>query len=142
MSHIGEFLRRRSTTEASPRFCLAAVFVIMLWRSFASAAPMTANLRGVVRDAAGGGLPGAAVLVQRWEWEGSVKPTPRLVTMPLIYTDGEGRFSAYLPPGLYDVLVSHAVMEPVAKKIKIEPGKLATFECQVQLSILAETVKN
>src|SRR2546422_2793441 len=74
--------------------------------------------------------------------EGSVKPTPRLVTMPLIYTDGEGRFSAYLPPGLYDVLVSHAVMEPVAKKIKIEPGKLATFECQVQLSILAETVKN
>jgi len=120
------------------RFCILRFLGVVLAVALPSGGVPAENFRGLVRDAAGGGLPGASVLVQRWEWDHSTK-RPRLVSTPPIQTDDEGRFSVYLPPGLYDVFVSYPVMEPVARKVEIKPVTPTNLDCRLELSPLAPT---
>ncbi len=91
------------------------------------------NFQGIVHDAAGAVLPGAAVIVQRWEWDPSTKHA-RLVTQPPVYTDDHGRFSVYLPFGFYDVFVSFIGLEPVAKKVEVKPVTPTNLDCELELS--------
>jgi hypothetical protein len=120
------------------RLCMLRFLGIVLAVDLASGGVGPENFRGVVRDAAGGGLPGASVLVQRWEWDRSTK-RPRLVSTPPVQTDDEGGFSVYLPPGLYDVFVSYIAMEPVAVKVEIKPVTPTNLDCRLELSPLAPT---
>lgn len=84
--------------EVLMRLCMLRFLGIVLAVDLASGGVGPENFRGAVRDAAGGGLPGASVLVQRWDWDRSTK-RPRLVSTPPVQTDDEGRFSIYSPPG-------------------------------------------
>jgi hypothetical protein len=103
----------------------------------ANLTPTAPNFTGVVSDQAGR-LSEVTIVVQHWELDPTSK-RERPVQNPTITTDGNGRFAAYLPPGLYDVMFSHVVMEPTATKVKIEPIGSTTLDCQLQLSSLAPT---
>ena len=121
-------------------FHTSRCLVTVLAACVASSGAMPENFRGVVRDPSGAGLPSASVLVQSWEWKDSAKH-PRPFSKPPIpiQTDGEGRFSVNLPSGLYDVFVSHPVMDPVALKVKIAPTTQTNLGCDLQLSPLVPT---
>ncbi len=122
---------------------LHTLLLFVLALTIAPLAPrgdMPATLRGVVRDPAGGGLYGASVLVQRWGWDRSLRQA-RLISQPPMRTDDEGRFSVYLPPGLYDVFISYIAMEPVAKKIEIRSVTPTNLDCRLELSPLTPTVE-
>jgi hypothetical protein len=100
----------------------------------------TGTLRGVVRDASGAALGGATILVQHWEFNENRKHFVPVVE-PVAYSDFQGRFSINLPPGKYDVFVSSLAFSPLAKKIKIEPGKETVLDCELPFDRLTEWVE-
>jgi hypothetical protein len=121
------------------RNCLACLILVpLLLPLLAGPGPVPFNFAGIIRDPTGAGLSGASVVVERWEWDRSMR-YPRAIAEPVVRTDEEGRFSAYLPPGLYDVFVSYPSMEPVAKKIEIKAVESTNLDCTLELSSLAPT---
>lgn len=97
------------------------------------------NFRGVVRDPAGGWFVETSIAVQRWEWDESSKRF-HAVNPPPIHLDSNGKFSAYLTPGLYDVFVSSYWGEPIALKVEIAPLTPTELECDFRLSPLVPTI--
>lgn len=120
------------------KFCIVRLFVVVLAAAMTGAGTMPANFQGIVHDPAGAMLPGAAIIVQRWEWDRTTSHA-RLISQPPIYTDNEGRFSVHLPPGLYDVFVSFIALEPVAKKFEIKAVTPTNLDCNLELSSVTPT---
>jgi hypothetical protein len=112
--------------------------IVVLLSVPAKPVPVSPNFSGVVRDAAQGGLFGATIVVQYWERD-RASGHVQVISRTPIYTDDEGRFSTYLAPGLYDVFISHPVMDPIAKKIMIPPAKPIRLDCELRLSPLVST---
>jgi hypothetical protein len=66
---------------------------------------------------------------------------PVAIVEPVRYADSQGRFSAQLPPDVYDVFVAYPTFAPYAKRVRIEPGKEVTVECKLPFDALTRWVE-
>jgi len=51
-------------------------------------------------------------------------------------TDANGSFSAELPSGFYDVLVTATAFSPDCRKIRLNAGQTATFNAKLSVSLI------
>jgi Carboxypeptidase regulatory-like domain len=101
-------------------------------------APPTGTLKGVVHGPAGELTAGVKVRVENWYFD---LGAPHVLTEIVLYTDHKGEFSARVPAGVYDVLVSRPEWEPVAKKVKVVAGKETSFNPHLKWSKLTEFIE-
>lgn len=116
---------------------LFSVIMVIVTVGFAVGDQPKENFHGVVRDPAGAVLAGAAIHVQRWRQD-KAGWRPEVLTKPSTFSDRDGRFSFYLPPGLYDIFISHPIMRPFSEKIRIESDKETTLDCKLEFSPFIE----
>jgi hypothetical protein len=112
------------------RFCVVLLLV--------GICPLThaqqANLVGSVTDAEGAAVSRARVYIH---WDSSGSDTGLVTNVGVkqdvtTLTDREGRFSVTLPPGFYDLFVSAAAFSPDCRKIRIQPGRPASFATKLK----------
>jgi len=89
------------------------------------------SLSGVVMDATGAVVVGAAVRIEHWETGKSGHAA--LKEDSLVQSGQDGRYAINLKPGVYDVFISFTIFSPAAKKVKVETGK--TFDFSPKLKI-------
>lgn len=92
----------------------------------------------MVVDSEGAAIRGAYVLVH-WDASGAetgLKDNVGIKHDLAIETDGEGRFSAQLPPGFYDIFVSASAFSPDCRKIRVKQGETAIFETRLKVDPL------
>ena len=82
------------------------------------------GLKGKVTDSEGGVIANAVIFVH-WDSSGSatgLKANKGIQGDQSFRTDKEGRYSAELPPGFYDLLITSPAFSPVCKKVWIANG--------------------
>jgi hypothetical protein len=104
--------------------------------AFTLAAPAWAqnHLTGTVRDSAGGVISGAHIFIH-WDPSGSTVGLTTNVGIKqdlTITTDANGSFSAELPPGFYDVLVSATAFSPDCRKIRLKARETVTYNAKIE----------
>ena len=113
---------------------VSAVFAAALLVAFStlSFAQSTASISGVVKDSAGGVVPGVSVVVKN-DTTGAVSDT---------VTDADGRYTASaLGAGSYTVTASLTGFKTaVAKAVKVAPGQPVTIPLTLEVGSLSETV--
>jgi Carboxypeptidase regulatory-like domain len=88
------------------------------------------TLSGRITDPAGAAVAEVSVRIQHWEAD---KLHRFAVTEDsLLKTDMDGRYSLNLNPGLYDVFVTFPSFLPVAKRVKVEAGKVTDFSPKLE----------
>ncbi len=111
------------------RTCTLVVSVLVLALVAARAQTNVGQLEGVVRDAAGGALPGVTVTV-------SNPPIERRAV-----TDLKGAFAVRgLPPGRYAVAATLAGFQPARASMLIEAGATAKVSLSLRVAAAAENV--
>jgi len=103
-----------------------------------AAFPDNAKLSGAVTDKMGVSLPGVSVIVH-WDRSGSnvgLESNVGLKEDVTLHADKMGTYSVDLPPGFYDVFVSSPGFEPSCRKVRLWPGKSATFSAKLTVSLL------
>lgn len=119
-------------------------FVLLFLSVWAGSQPsppqanLTGTLKGVVRGPAGEPVSEVKVRIEDWYFD---QGNPHFLTEIVLYTDRKGGFSAGVPAGNYDVIVSRPDCEPVAKKLKVVSGKETIFSPQLKGSKLTEFVE-
>jgi hypothetical protein len=113
---------------------VSIIFAALLLVAFStlSFAQSTASISGVVRDSAGGVIPGVSVVVKD-DGTGSAQET---------VTDADGRYMASaLGAGSYTITASLSGFKTaVAKSVKIAPGQPVTIPLILEVGSLTETV--
>jgi hypothetical protein len=54
----------------------------------------------------------------------------------VVSTDSEGRYSAAIPPGFYDVFLSATVFTPTAAKVRVKAALPATYDSKLRVDPL------
>jgi hypothetical protein len=108
--------------------------------AFTLAAPAGAqtHLTGTVRDSAGGAISGVHIFIH-WDPSGSEVGLTTNVGIKqdlTVTTDANGSFSAELPPGFYDVLVSATAFSPDCRKIRLKARETVTYDAKLNVSPL------
>jgi carboxypeptidase family protein/TonB-dependent receptor-like protein len=92
---------------------------------------VTGNIIGVVKDSAGGALPGASVEIK--------SPALQGVRSSVTANDGSFRFSQ-LPPGDYLVTFSLSGFSKVEKKAAVQLDKTVVVDAALQISVKTEEI--
>ena len=111
------------------RFVTCTALLAALWCVPAQAQSSEGNVRGVVRDAGGGALPGATVT------------TTNLATKAtqVVTSSADGAFSVSLAPGVYSVTVAlKGFTRQTRKEVKVEAGGTAPADFMLQPSLEEE----
>jgi hypothetical protein len=109
---------------------LVAVFV------FATPAAGQTRLSGVVRDSEGAAISGARIVVH-WDSSGSSVGLTTNVGIKqdlVLVTSANGRFSAELPPGFYDLFVSATAFSPWCQKVRMNDGETESYDVRLSLN--------
>ncbi|HEY5907459.1 MAG TPA: TonB-dependent receptor, partial [Vicinamibacteria bacterium] len=111
------------------RFVIFAALLAALWCVPAQAQSSEGNVRGVVRDAGGGALPGATVTATNL----ATKATQ------VVTSSADGAFSVSLAPGVYSVTVAlKGFTRQTRKEVKVEAGGTAPADFMLQPSLEEE----
>jgi|SRR5689334_10808309 len=116
---------------------IKTVLSVFLCVLLASASPES-GIRGQVTDSTGAVIAKARVLVH-WDPSGQTVGLSSNVGIPqdlIVMTDANGRYSATVPPGFYDVFVSAAAFTPIATKVRVKERKDVTFDAKLPLDPL------
>lgn len=119
-------LEAKSATMSHP---IQAVLPVFLFVVLASAGSKS-EIRGQITDSAGAVIAKARVLIH-WDVSGSTVGLSGNVEDLLVMTDANGRYSATVPPGFYDVFVSATGFTPIATKVRVKEGKNAMFDARL-----------
>jgi hypothetical protein len=93
------------------------------------------HLSGMVRDSEGAVISGAHIFIH-WDPSGSEVGLTTNKQDLTVTTDDNGSFSAELPPGFYDVLVTATAFSPDCRKIRLKAGQTATFNAKLNVSLI------
>ncbi len=96
------------------------------------------HLSGTVRDSEGAVISGARIFIH-WDRSGSDVGLTTNVGIKqdlTLTTDANGSFSAELPSGFYDVLVTATAFSPDCRKIRLNAGQTATFNAKLSVSLI------
>src|SRR5262252_9338668 len=99
---------------------ISALVVVLLFLARLSADPQSA-ITGQITDSEGAVIAKARVLIH-WDSSGS---TVGLKQDAIAVTDASGHYSANVPTGFYDVLISAPAFTPIAAKVIVKEGQKA-----------------
>ena len=105
--------------------------VALITPCLSSGAEATGTLRGVVYDVSGGVVPNAIVIIQDLTPVKNAAGRVKYRVAEGLITDGGGEFTSHLTPGRYDTFVTHRSLIPFAKRVKVEPNKVVTLDCEL-----------
>ena len=105
--------------------------VALITPCLSSGAEATGTLRGVVYDVSGGVVPNAIVIIQDLTQVKNAAGRVKYRVAEGLITDGGGEFTSHLTPGRYDIFVTHRSLIPFAKRVKVEPNKVVTLDCEL-----------
>ena len=111
------------------RHVLAIAFVSLLSQSC-----FGGGLKGRVTDSEGGVIANAVIFVH-WDSSGSATGLNANKGIPndaSFKSDTEGRYSADLPAGFYDVLITSPAFSPVCKKVWIPNGPPIEYSAKLK----------
>jgi hypothetical protein len=113
-------------------WCACAALIVSLISPASAFSQSTASISGVVRDSAGGVVPGVTVVVKNDATEASQEAV----------TDTDGRYQiTALGAGSYSVSASLAGFKTaIAKGIRVAPGQPITIPLTLEVGSLEETV--
>ena len=107
---------------------IALFFTALLAISLVQASPSDGtSISGLVTDSEGGIISNARVVIH-WDSAGSTVGLSDNVGIKqdlIVVTDSNGRFSADVPPGFYDLFVTRMAFTPVAAKVRVRKGASA-----------------
>lgn len=95
-------------------------------------------IKGTIRDSEGAALAHATVLFH-WDPAGSMvglSDNLGIKNNIAVVTDTEGRYSAAIPPGFYDVFVSATAFTPTAAKVRVKAGIPTTYDSKLRVDPL------
>lgn len=101
----------------------------------------TIGLKGTVTDSTGAAIRRARLVVH-WDSSGSavgLKSNVGIKQDVTLETDEDGKFSADLPPGFYDVFVTAQAFSPQCQKIRIKPGSAAMYNPKLKVDPLVSS---
>ena len=107
--------------------------VALITPCLSSGAEATGTLRGVVYDVSGGVVPNAIVIIQDLTPVKNAAGRVKYTVAEGLVTDSSGEFTSQLAPGRYDIFVTHRSLLPIAKRVKVEPNKEITLDCELKL---------
>ena len=116
---------------------IAALVFVFLCLAWLSAAPQSA-ITGKITDAEGAVIANARVLVH-WDSSGSAvghKDNVGIKQDVIVVTDASGQYSADVPAGFYDVLISSPAFTPIAAKVIVKEGQKARFNAKLYVDPL------
>jgi len=96
------------------------------------------GLKGKVTDSKGGVIANAVIFVH-WDSSGSatrLKANKGIPSDQSFRTDTEGQYSAELPTGFYDVLITSPAFSPVCKKVWIANGPPIEYSAKLNADAL------
>ncbi len=103
------------------RIIIAVLFALFtLSVETLGAADTSGSLRLLLQDPSGAVIPDAKVVIVLWKSDNLHR---QICTVQSLAMDSKGEYSTQLEPGEYDVLVSHDLMLPFVKRIRIEANK-------------------
>ena len=108
---------------------LLCVLAMTLFTAAAPSTPPEGKLSGVVTDPVGAVIADAYIIVH-WDPDGTDKELKSNVGLNHdlnLTRDQDGRYSADMPSGLYDVFVTARGFKPSCQKIWVTKGKEITF---------------
>ncbi len=115
---------------------------VLLLIATASACAAQTGVRGTVRDGEGAVLSNCYVLFH-WDSSGAsngLKTNVGLKSDVAVKTDPNGRFEADLPPGFYDVLITHNSFSPIAYKVRVKAGFVVRdTHLKISREVMSET---
>ena len=120
------------------RLILAALLTSAMAQTAASS-KRVGILNGVITDSTGASV--ADVLIRLEHWGTDELHDPKLLNELVVRTDGDGKYTIELDPGLYDLFISTLMFSPVAKKIRIEAGKTSVFSPKLRLDRLIQIIE-
>lgn len=101
--------------------------------------PTDGSLSGVVLDPSGAVVMGVSIRIQHWEIDKSGHPA--LKEDSLVQSGQDGRYAINLKPGVYDVFTSFPIFSPVAKKVKVDAGKVCDFSPKLKIDPYTSSVE-
>ncbi len=113
---------------------LVIVFLCLAWLSAASQSAIT----GKITDSEDAVIANARVLVH-WDSSGStvgLKDNVGIKRDVIVVTDASGQYSADVPAGFYDVLISAPAFTPIAAKVIVKEGQKAMLNAKLYVDPL------
>ena len=97
------------------------------------------SITGTVKDSNEAALDQAVIVIQHWTIEKRRGGSPDSAIS--IRPDSQGRFSATVTPGIYDVFVSCPFCSPQAKQIELKSGAKAVIVFKMQYSRYVKAIE-
>lgn len=101
----------------------------------ACASAPAGTLTGIVRDVTNSGVANARVTIH-WDPTGSPDPTANGKTRQdiSVTTDKDGKFTAEVPSGYYDIFISAPAFDPQCEKLHLDQREKKSLEVKLSLS--------
>ena len=116
---------------------IAALVLVFLCLACLSADPQSA-ITGQITDSEGAVIANARLLVH---WDASsravgLRDDVGIKQDVIVVTDANGRYSADVPAGFYDVFVSATAFTPIAAKVIVKQGQKAMLNAKLYVDPL------
>ena len=118
-------------------FCVALIAVCL--SNLALAQQPEGTLSGLVTDPSGAVVANLPVRIEHWNLGKSLPA--ELKQDSVLMTGADGRYSTNLNPGIYDVIFSYPIFCPVAKRVKVEAGKIVDSSVKLKFDPLEKFVE-
>jgi len=96
--------------------------------------PSATQLKGTIVDSEGAAIRGARILIH-WDQSGAtvgLRSNVGLEKDLTVDTGSKGDFTAELPPGFYDVLVTANGFSPDCRKVRIKFGETTIYDAKLK----------
>ena len=116
---------------------IGAFVIVFLCLAWLSTVPQSA-ITGKITDSEGAVIANARVLVH-WDSSGStvgLKDNVGIKRDVIVVTDASGHYSADVPEGFYDVLISAPAFTPIAAKVIVKEGQKAMVNAKLYVDPL------
>jgi hypothetical protein len=107
--------------------------LILTCVSFVASQPQS-SITGQIADSEGAAIANARVLVH-WDPSGSkvgLSDNIGIQQDVMVTTDANGKYSASIPAGFYDVFVSAMAFTPTAAKVRVKQGQHTTHNASLR----------
>ena len=117
---------------------LATFLVLLIFSGSPVSAASMSGISGTIRDSEGAVIANARVLIH-WDPAGSkvgLSDNVGIESDITVATNGDGEYTASVPPGFYDVFVSSMAFSPAAAKIRVKRDKPGTWSPRLKVDPL------
>jgi|ERR1051325_1072851 hypothetical protein len=117
------------------RSVILIIILCFLPFHFSQSANTQSTIAGQVTDSLGAVLANTRVLIH-WDPSGSavgLKDNIGVQQDVIVVTDVDGKYSADVPPGFYDLFVTRMAFSPASAKVRIKQGQRTVFNAKLKV---------